>query len=386
MTRITTSKSSGNVKLNIPVNVSVDLNLTTGNIVTTSSNILTMLAGSGVSAVSDAAFVDGPCSKIGFTGFTYPIGKNGFYRPVSTNTVAASGATNQFTGEYFETDPRTIGVAKALSIHHLSWCEFWRLDRNAGTANVPVVLSYRSFDSSNGCSGVVDPSTLVVAGWNSAMWADLGNGGLTGTALNGTIQSGGLLTSYGPLTLASKTGVNPLPIELISFTATPQQKKVQLDWITASEKNNAFFTIEKSQNGIDFSEVKKVNGAGNSSAVLNYHEWDETPYAGVSFYRLKQTDFDGTLAYSEKVMVNMNLFDSEVSIAPNPFNEFIQVITEKSIDAYTVQLTDMTGKIIVENKYTDAIITLSTTTLSPGAYLLKIISPTATITRKVIKK
>lgn len=85
-----------------------------------------------------------------------------------------------------------------------------------------------------------------------------------------------------------------LPINLISFGVTLLEQKVEIKWSTASEENNDYFTLERSSNGLDFHELTRVDGAGNSFEVINYSYQDKNPFQGVSYYRLKQTDYDGT--------------------------------------------------------------------------------------------
>ena len=96
-----------------------------------------------------------------------------------------------------------------------------------------------------------------------------------------------------------------LPIVLVSFDAEYTEGQVKLTWVTASEENNAYFTIERSLNAIDFEEVLTREGAGNSQSTLEYRATDLNPPLGRVFYRLKQTDFNGTFEYSELVSVDV---------------------------------------------------------------------------------
>jgi hypothetical protein len=113
-----------------------------------------------------------------------------------------------------------------------------------------------------------------------------------------------------------------LPIELLSFTATlsNSQRQVELEWATASESNNDYFTVERSADGINWEFVKETEGAGNSVALLTYDEIDEDPIMGVSYYRLKQTDFDGEFSYSPIVSVEL-LAENELTVYPNPVDQ-----------------------------------------------------------------
>lgn len=91
-----------------------------------------------------------------------------------------------------------------------------------------------------------------------------------------------------------------LPIELLSFNAkATKNQEVRLSWITLTEINNDFFTLERSTNGLGWDEIQRVKGAGNSKEVLHYNYTDKHPLAGISYYRLKQTDFNGNFSYSK---------------------------------------------------------------------------------------
>ena len=111
-----------------------------------------------------------------------------------------------------------------------------------------------------------------------------------------------------------------LPIELIDFRASwdVQQNGAVLNWSTASEINNDFFSIEASENGADWEVVGYVAGAGNSSQLLNYEWIDENMTAPVVYYRLKQTDFNGDYSYSHIALVENQMTAENIHIYPMP--------------------------------------------------------------------
>jgi len=166
----------------------------------------------------------------------------------------------------------------------------------------------------------------------------------------------------------------PLPIELINFNALLVNKKVHLNWQTASEINNDYFTIEKSKNVTDWEELGKINGAGNSSQVLNYNTIDYNPYLNISYYRLKQTDFDGQFSYSNIEAVNIEEGESSILIYPNPTDGMITIKGNENelseLIIYNVLGQNITSSVLV--------ITISTKNkivnfenLSKGIYLIK---------------
>ncbi|MCD6366454.1 MAG: T9SS type A sorting domain-containing protein, partial [Bacteroidales bacterium] len=112
--------------------------------------------------------------------------------------------------------------------------------------------------------------------------------------------------------------VVPLPIELISFEGSCYQNNIELTWETASEENNQHFTIEKSTDAINFAAIGTVEGAGNSNKSHNYSFMDKNNGYDKVYYRLKQTDFDGTSETTRPIAVACNSFTNNILISPNP--------------------------------------------------------------------
>jgi len=170
--------------------------------------------------------------------------------------------------------------------------------------------------------------------------------------------------------------LTPLPIELINFTAKEvNNDRVKLAWKTATEINNAYFTIERSTNANDWEIVKSVDGAGNSSTTLNYTTTDNEPYTGISYYRLKQTDFDGNFSYSDIRSVHINeLVKSTIEIYPNPANNQITLIGNKndlkSIIIYNVVGQNVTNQTI-QKKINTSKMEIDISKLSGGTYYVK---------------
>ena len=121
----------------------------------------------------------------------------------------------------------------------------------------------------------------------------------------------------------------PLPIELISFAAKVVSEEVVLDWQTATETNNDYFTIERSQDAQNWESIRQITGSGNSNKLLTYNVIDYSPFTGKSYYRLKQTDYDGKYSYSSIRKVQLAL-NTAIRIYPNPTQN---VVTIEGIDA-----------------------------------------------------
>lgn len=191
------------------------------------------------------------------------------------------------------------------------------------------------------------------------------------------------LNSIRYITLASGVSTTPLPIELLNFDATViDNKYVQCDWKTGSENNNDYFEVERSADGLNWGPVDKISGTGNSSSLSNYSINDSTPYSGVSYYRLKQVDFNGQFSYSQTRSVVLKI-DNKLLLYPNPANIIIRVegpLKEiNNISVYNMLGQDLTNQISFS--LNNNIATLELTSLSAGYYCIKTLTQTITFVK-----
>lgn len=145
-----------------------------------------------------------------------------------------------------------------------------------------------------------------------------------------------------------------LPIELVAFRADLNNGEVLLSWDVATQRDNDYFTIERSVDGKNFEFVGKVNGDGTTEDFLTYQLTDKKPLAGLSYYRLKQTDYNGKYEEFLPVAVN-NIMDVDQfkieSIYPNPFdNQFTIKFSLNTEGTVTFQLTDSQGQKIFQDE------------------------------------
>jgi hypothetical protein len=153
------------------------------------------------------------------------------------------------------------------------------------------------------------------------------------------------------LTAGASLNCSVLPVELLSFNASAEQSIVRLDWVTASEINNQYFTVERSADGTDFEPMQMLDGAGTTTSIRNYETIDEKPLQGISYYRLKQTDFDGKFSYSEKVPVDFSEKNDIFYLQPNPATDEVSLIfssVEKS--TYRLQIYSADGVCCIKNE------------------------------------
>ncbi|WP_082773732.1 T9SS type A sorting domain-containing protein [Hymenobacter sp. PAMC 26628] len=141
----------------------------------------------------------------------------------------------------------------------------------------------------------------------------------------------------------------PLPVELLSFTAQLRNKQVNLNWVTASEKNSRSFDVQRSSNGQTFTTVLTKAAQGNTSARTTYDAVDRQPLPGVSYYRLKQIDIDGKVAYSPTLSVQ-NDGAVDITIYPNPTAGKVTITLPAALAASAprVRISDLMGRVVQE--------------------------------------
>ncbi|HET8860878.1 T9SS type A sorting domain-containing protein [Marivirga sp.] len=377
---LTINKTSNSLQLDNVLKITEMLTFVKGVITTDhidyDTEYVEFLDNASYTGESDTSHIDGVIRKVGNDAFVFPTGDNSFLRTIAISAPVA--ITDHFTAYYTEANPDGLysGASLGADVHHISACEYWVLNRTNGNSSVEVTLSW----SSNSC-GVDNLCDLRVAKWNGTQWISEGNGGTTGSGLSGTVVSGSNcsvpepISNFSPFTLGSFSSDNPLPIDLTSFTANLCELSVCLNWQTSSEINNDFFTIEKSSDGLIWKAFADIKGAGNSKSLLNYKAIDTSPFSGISYYRLKQTDFNGEFKYSSIEMVNItNATEGKLIIYPNPAKD---LITLKGIAGESIQfkIFNVLGQEVTRSisilKNSEGNLQLNISLLLPGTYYLK---------------
>jgi len=148
---------------------------------------------------------------------------------------------------------------------------------------------------------------------------------------------------------------NPLPVELISFSASLQEPHILLNWETASETNSDFFAIERSENGMDFKEIGQISSSGNSTEPRQYQYLDEQAarrFHRTLFYRLRMVDFDGTYEYSDITAITPDgATTPQVFAFGRAGQETLKIFTQAVVPGnYQVLITDLSGKKLYEQE------------------------------------
>lgn len=174
------------------------------------------------------------------------------------------------------------------------------------------------------------------------------------------------------------------PVELISFSAENNLTTTILNWTTASEKNNDYFIVQRSVDGVNFEAIGKVDGMGSKNGATSYSFVDENAPFGKVYYRLKQVDFNEQFSTSIIVSVTREEIIN-VSVAPNPFNNFITVSVH-SDENLKLRIIDLSGQEVEETISIKNGQVMIGGQLSPGVYMLQLLSNTSVKTIKIVKQ
>jgi fibronectin-binding autotransporter adhesin len=375
-------KTGANTTLSIPATVEGDLTMTTGNIVTTATNLLIVADGGTATAGSDNSYVSGPMKKIGNEAFVFPVGKGGKWARLGIG--APSLTTDEFVAEYFNfpySNTSSMATSPTPVLTDVSVIEYWICNRVAGSSNVTVKLYWE-----NSLSGIrTYNNDLVVARWNGSAWENKGQSAITGST-PGDVTSN-TVTSFSPFTFGSLSlALNLLPVKLLSFEGELNPKKeVDLTWKTSTEINNDYFTIERSADGKFFEPLFTVDGAGNSTRVIDYAGKDPHPLKGISYYRLKQTDYNGKSEYSQiLVIVNNELSVNDIIAYPNPVNDELHLKTDPSLQGQ-VTVRNLVGAVVYLGSIAGPDFRMDVSDLQRGVYIITVDSGTRNFQIKFTK-
>jgi hypothetical protein len=362
------------VVLQMPINIGALLRFTDGIVQSSDTTAVTFLPSGSSLGASNTSHIDGLVRKLdlGFAmSFTFPVGDSSYYAPIK---VRGASGTPDFEALYNYFDPDIAMYDASLieaPIDHISRREHWLLNLlSSGSAYVTLSWDTRS-------KGVDEPADLVVARWDGSKWVSEGAGALLVNGSAGTIETAAPVTDFSPFTLASISVLNPLPIELLYFKASPVGKITELEWATATEQNNAYFTVERSADGRTFEDITTLPGAGNSRQMLVYRSIDEQPLEGISYYRLRQTDFDGASTFSDIVAVYRALNPADIAVFPMPSPNRRYTLQWLETMAFNqIMLYDSAGKICpVYPAMNDGQATLDLAHLPAGLYFALLQSP-----------
>lgn len=391
----TINRTNGTIALGAPLALSGTLALTNGIITTDATNLFTLTNGATITGGSADSHINGPLARTANSGARtvfFPVGKAGNYRPL-TLTTSTQTNTVTYRAEQIESAPTGNTYAAGSNLTRVSFKRYFTITPSTVPTGYAGTLTM-TFGADDYVNFPADP-TFVVAkrSTSAAEWTNIGHTTETGTATNGAPVAGtitsGTFNSFSDFSLASTStanffpGLNPLPVQLISFTAQRQDANIALQWATASEKNSAYFDVQRSQNAKDFTTIAKINAAGSSNKKATYQALDRNAPTTQLYYRLRQVDTDGTVGYSPVMAVAASGKAFETAIYPNPAHEILNFATAGPV---SYRISNVLGQVLLQGAATTGAAAVAVTSLASGTYYLELQTATGRTVRKFSKE
>jgi hypothetical protein len=276
------------------------------------------------------------------------------------------GTNNSWTGsvstgtlQYMFSAPVSSSTLRSNSVNDVDYATISAAGGSGGALSISGVTCM-------GVSGlVIGPLTNFTAGndYGGVSWTVNSTGSYTVVTLTNTGASSGWVSAC-PTAITSV-----LPIELLSLNGNCVGKEIKITWQTLTERNNSYFTIERSYDTKEWSAIGNVPGAGNSSKKLEYHFTDVSPLNALAYYRLKQTDLDGKFKYSELITVKNCNMTVNVNIYPNPASTEIFITSTEDAE---LEVFNILGRRVMSKTILKGNSSISTDALSNGTYYFKV--------------
>ncbi|MCD6367202.1 MAG: hypothetical protein J7L46_06660 [Bacteroidales bacterium] len=359
---LTTNRSSGISTLGTDLTVNTLLTLTNGLITTGANNLVVSTTNAAaVTGQNTNSYVNGNLRRAFASNtdtYAFPLGTSTIYtlaEVVNNNLVGISYIDSKFLTSFSNTG--SLDPAKAIDFGtpytSISPEGIWYLEPDVQPTggDYTIKLHFDDGGGTNAFSGLSDnkfgPLKRDVSSTSAFDWSALNgnlnpNGGAGRMVADGYAQRNGI-TSFSHFAIGRADFA--LPVELLRFTVTPQNNTVKLDWTTASEINNNYFSIERSKDAVNFEQIQTIQGAGNSRILLEYSAFDFHPLFGKSYYRLRQTDFDGKSTVSKMVSVDFSSENNTVNYTVQ--NDFLTVTSNQGMPV-SVSVYDVTGKLLIQ--------------------------------------
>jgi hypothetical protein len=293
-------------------------------------------------------------------------------------------STATFTAEYFPANPQVpYGNILVPSLSAISNCEYWILDRNAGTQARTVGLTWNAATCFN-----TQYTSFEVARWDniSGIWQDH-NGVLSGPpgVASGIVTTPATVPSFSPFAIAYVPA--PLPVEMESIHIDCEDGTGVLTWQTSSEINNDHFDIERSTDATNWEEMGRVSGNGNSNVSHSYSWVDHNPLSE-GYYRIKQVDFDGLYKTYDPVYLHCISQNNWIHVYPNPSSGTVNIDISQGtrLDAVMVynSLGQFTTNATINGIEGKATVPVDISFLEPGTYYLRLLVNGEWLTRPVV--
>ncbi|MFN5306016.1 MAG: T9SS type A sorting domain-containing protein [Bacteroidota bacterium] len=395
----------GNLVVGCDLQISNNLNLSSGKMVMNTGKILTIGAPGAngtITGFGPTRYIitwDGTTAsniiQYSNTNTTYhfPLGDNTNYTPMFLQITSGATAGSLVTGAMIPNAHPQLGTAS----NYIK--RYWSMEQSGLLPGFTYNTEYIYVDAD-----VVGSESLVFP-FKYTPGAGVGTGwiGAGGSSASFTMGTGSINPATNTLhwdgvysfsDLTGSGGGTPLPVSLVDFEVYKTGKAVKIQWATLSETNNDYFTVERSMDLSQVETIATIKGAGNHNGRLAYEVFDENPLSGTNYYRLKQTDFDGKTEYTQWKAISFETDHAPaVKVYPNPSSDGQVFISAGGFSDQTslyFTITDIAGKLHAEGQLIageKAVSTpLSIQQLSPGMYVVQVRGENTLIREQLIVK
>ena len=301
--------------------LTIGTNGTNGSVLGYSSSNYFIAYKNGVVATGSLKqFINSKSSVANANVYVYPIGDLTNYTPF---TITINSASTLAAGAYFSMYTNASKIS-GLNISITTYLtRYWSgIDSGITTPNYDIAYSYSASDIISGTESDLMPIKKSGTTWFKPSGSSLTTGTAVGTG--GFTLGTRTLTWSGLTSFSDYGGVGPeavgLPIELIKFSVKKVGSDNMISWETQTEKNNDYFTIERTLDGIWFEVVGNQKGSGNSNSLIKYNLKDFDVHKTLNYYRLKQTDFDGKFTFSDLISIDNKEINNENRFIVKTYN------------------------------------------------------------------
>lgn len=401
--QIDLNNTNNNLQLNTPITVINQLDLTNGkmllnnNTLTVTSPATTAISRTNGLIVSES-ITHGSKIKWSLSGttttYTFPFGlPNGNYIPFSITKTAGVlldviVSTYGTAADNLPWPISPVNVTNLLSStlllpdnRNATVDRFWQINQT-GSGTATFDFTYQATELP--ASPYNTPTSMVAQFYDPStnQWLPA----LTGQSAAAYTVSVPTVTSslFGAWTISAT--LSPLPLSWIDFSAKKIGNVAELNWFTSNEINNDYFTIQKSNNGSQFTDEATLDAKEITSGIHSYTYTDLNPYNGKNYYRIKQTDFNGMSSFTNTKCVSMETTLSPIQI--HLYNNTVYFNTNKNdLTGATVLISDVSGKIVYNEKITGDSLhqkAIDVQGFSSGLYIITIITNSETISSKIV--
>jgi hypothetical protein len=176
-----------------------------------------------------------------------------------------------------------------------------------------------------------------------------------------------------------------LPVTFVAFDLQVHAHEVALDWSTSEELNNSYFTVQRTQDGKDWVDIAFIAGAGSSQSLRHYHFTDKHALPGLSYYRIRQTDFDGSHSFTELLRAEVAVAAPDFQLTPNPADKLLQIKLRGDLGQYAEYIiTNLSGQTQLRGAVEKQDLAIGVEQLPPGIYLVRLNTSRGVLSRKLL--